>query len=175
MVKIIESQRLEIYLIALVIVSIGLKAVSIPSSTAILAISFFILFFMYLIRMFISFRHWKFSKGISIINSFLNVQILICLEAITFVFLNWPGHYLITYVAITGTQMFIAIILIFLILKRKQINRTIYWEYLGENTVKAIIGMLICFILFYKFDMASHINNYPPDMGFGFSLPSKLF
>lgn len=175
MVKIIESKKLEIYLITLVIISIGLSLLAIPLRVVPLVISFLILFFIYLLRVFISFRHWKLSKGISIINAFLNVQIMICLEAIAFTFLNWPGHFFLTYEAITGTQIFIAIIGIFLLLKWRKINRTIYWEYLKENTVKALTGIIICLILFYAFDMPSHFNNYPPDNGFGFSLPSKLF
>lgn len=100
---------------------------------------------------------------------------MICLDAIAFTFMHWPGHYFLTYEAITGTQIFIVIIGIFLLIKWTKINKTVYWGYLKENSIKALIGMIICFILFYAFDMPSHFNNYTPDNGFGFSLPSKLF
>lgn len=175
MIKTIESKKLEIYLIALAIIFIGLTFMNIPYRAAPLAVVFLVLFLIYLLRFFVSFKHWKLSKGISMINAFLNVQIMICLEAIVFTFLNWPGQYMITYQAITGTQIFILIIGIFLLIKWKKINRAIYWEYLKANTLKALTGMIICFILFYVYDMPSHFTTYPFDNGFGFSLPRKLF
>ncbi|MDO9261666.1 MAG: hypothetical protein Q7U08_06975 [Flavobacteriaceae bacterium] len=175
MIKIIESKKLEIYLIALVIVSIGVTFIDIPFRAAPLAILFFVVFLLYLLRLIVSFRHWKLSKGISFINAFLNLQLMLCFESIAFTFLNWNGQYIITYEAIAGTQIFIFIIGIFLAIKWRKINKTIYWEYLKENTVKALTGMIICVILFYAYDMPSHFNSYPFDHGFGFSLPRKLF
>jgi hypothetical protein len=175
MIKIIESRKLEIYLIALAIVFIGLTFLNLPFNKAPLAVLSLIIILFYFLRLIVSFRHWKFSKGISVINAFLNLQIWICFQAIAFTFLNWPGHYSLTYEALTGTQIFILTIAIFLLIKWNKINRSVYWDYLKENTVNALTGMIICFILFYAYDMPSHFTNYPFDHGFGFSLPRKLF
>ena len=171
MIKILTSRKLEYYLIAIVIVAIGLTLPNIPFRNVPLVIFGAVLFLLYLTRIFIAFRHWKFSKGISFIDAFLNLQILISVEAITYTFLNWPGHYVLTFEAVTGTQMFILIIGIYLLVKRKKINRTVYWEYLKDDTIKALIGMMICIVLYYAFHMSEHINPLILKGGVGFTLP----
>lgn len=174
MINFFESKKVEIYLLSFFIITVGIVQIDIPYKSASLVISLAILLFLYFIRAIISFRQWKFSKGISVLNSYLNFQLFCIIEAIGFTFLKWPGHSLLTYNAITSPQFFIIFIGIFILIRWTKLNRRLYWERLKENTYKVLIGIFICLILYYTLNMSSNFNNYPPT-DIGFPLPKKLF
>jgi hypothetical protein len=172
--KFIENKKIEYYILATFILSIGLTFINVSFRLIPLVICFSLLTLLYLIRLIISFRHWRFSRGISVINAYLNFELMYIVLAISYTFLNWPGSAILTYNAVTGPQFFLLIIGIFLIIRWTKLNKVIYWNILKENTYKVIIGIAVCFILFYYFDMPSKFNKYPP-VDQGFSLPRHLF
>jgi hypothetical protein len=174
MSKITESKKIEYSLIALLILSIGLTLISPTIGRKVLGILWMLLSIFCIIRIFYSFRHWKFNKGISVINFILNIQIFYSLMAMCYTFCRWPGYSLVMYASINSVQIFLIPIAIFLLIRWTKLNRPTYWEYLKENIVKALIGIGICFILFYAYDMPSNFKEYPPK-GFGMPLPKTLF
>ena len=158
MIKFIESNRIEFFLLSVITVSIGLTIFGVTWGTRSLHISFLVLVPIYLLRMIVSFRHWKLSRGISVINAYLNFQINYALVAVGFTFLKFQGYDIMTYYALLGPKLYLPIIAIFLLFRWKKINRKLYWEFTKWNFVKMIIGFVICFIMFYAFDMTSSIN-----------------
>ncbi len=172
--KIIESKKIEYSLIALFILSAGLSFITLTIGRKALVILWMLLSILYIIRMFYSFRHWKFSKGISVLNFILNIQIFYSLMAMCYTFCSWPDYSTVTYSSINSAQIFLLPIGIFLLIRWTKLVRPTYWEYLKENIAKALIGLVICFILFYAYDMPSNFKEYPPK-GMGIPLPKTLF
>jgi hypothetical protein len=176
MIKFIESNKVEGILIVIFILAIGLNAFGL-SYEIIGRCSLLILILFYLLRMLISFRQWKFSRGIVIINAYLNFQISSSVMAIGFIFLSYQGYAILTYNAITGPQTFLTVIGIFLIIRWRKINKKIYWEYSKANVIRSLTGIIICLILFYTLDIPSRFDSYPPpNNGAGlFQLPKRIF
>ncbi|MBO9703122.1 MAG: hypothetical protein J7604_23110 [Sporocytophaga sp.] len=162
MIKFIESKRLDYFLFPALILTKLISLLDIPFKQIPLAIIFLIYFILYTIRIFTAFHNWKISKGVSFINAYLSFQILNSLMAIAYVFLNWPGKFIITYNAIMSPQYFIAIIGFVLIISFNSTNWALYWSYLKFNILKAALGIAICLIMFYTLDMPSKLDPYPP-------------
>jgi hypothetical protein len=161
--KIIESWKLELILILTAIASYGISFVNPIGTTVGFHYSFRILLLVYLIRIFISIRHWRVSRGISVIHVFLNFQISSAVMAIGFTVLMYPGYGLLTSGAISGIRIFSIIIGIFLLIRWKKINKHAYWDNLKWNLTRALIASLICIILFYSMDMIAEFNIVPAD------------
>lgn len=157
MVKLIESKKLEYYLLAIFIVSISITLLDFKQKRIPIVLILIPLFLLYTTRLFMSFRHWKLSKGISVINAFLNFQILQGVLAISYLFLGWPGRYLLIFNTIRGPWTFVFIIVIFLMLKWSKINKVLYWSFLKENTVMAIILTLVCLVFYFTVKTADMI------------------
>lgn len=164
MLKIIESWKLELLLILVAFTAYGISFVNPLWSTIGFNYAFRILLLLYLIRIFISFRHWKISRGISIINAFLNFQISFAIMAIGFTVLMYPGYALLTSGAISGIQIYSIIIGIFFLVRWKKINKEVYWDNLKWNIARALITSLICIILFYRMDMMGEFNSVPANI-----------
>lgn len=162
MIKFIESKRLDYYLFPALILAIVISLIDIPFKQIPLVIIFIIYFLLYTIRIFTAFHNWRNSKGVSFINAYLNFQILYSLMATAYVFLNWPGKYILTYNAIISPQYFITMIGFVLIIRFNSTDWTLYWSYLKLNIYKAIFGIVICIIMFYTFNMSSKLDPYPP-------------
>lgn len=160
---------------AIFLVAIGLNTINISNET-IGRYSLLILLLFYFSRMLISFRQWKFSRGISIINAYLNFQISASVMAIGFIFLSYDGCEILTYNAITGPQTFLTIIGIFLLIRWSKLNKQVYWISLKWNVIRAITGVIICLILFYTLDFPSRFKTYPPpdSAAWLFNLPREL-
>jgi hypothetical protein len=158
MIKFIESNRIEIFVLSIFTVSIGLTVFGVTWGPRSLHLSLLVLIPIYFLRMIVSLRHWKLSRGISVINAYLNFQIMYAITAIGFTFLTYTGYDIMTSYALLGPKLYLPIIAIFLLFRWKKINRKLYWEFLKWNFVKMIIGFVICFIMFYAFDMTSSIN-----------------
>jgi hypothetical protein len=176
MVKFIESNKIEGILIIIFVVAIGLNVVDLTYEI-IGRYSLLILLLIYLLRMLISFRQWKFSRGISVINAYLNFQISSSVMAIGYIFLSYPGYGILTYNSITGPQTFLIIIGIFLVIRWRKIDKQVYWVFLKWNVIRAFTGVIICLLLFYALDIPTQFTTYPPpNSGAGlFHLPKRIF
>ena len=161
MLKFIESKKIEYYLLAIYIVAIAVSLLDFKQRLIMLVLILIPAFLLYLIRIFTSFRHWKFSKGISILNAYLNFQMLNIVLAIAYLFLGWPGRYLMLNTTIAGPKFFLIVIGIFLIIRWRDLNKPIYWNYLKENIIKALIGTAICVILYFTVEIPDTILIQP--------------
>lgn len=162
MIKFLESKRIDFYLFPSLIIIICLSYLDFKFRFIPLVIIYSIYTLLYIVRIFLSFHNWKISKGISLINAYLNYQIVYALSGIGFTFLKWPGYTLMTYNAIISPLYFLLIIAIFLLFRLDKINWKLYWELIKLNIFRALIGITICIILFYSFDMSDKMNPYPP-------------
>jgi hypothetical protein len=88
-IQIIDSRKLEYLGIAFLITAIGFGFIG--GFGKIQSLLTLFLIFLYLIRIFTSFQQWKFSKGISLFNAFLNYQIAFEVSAIAFTLQKWTG------------------------------------------------------------------------------------
>ena len=59
--------------------------------------------------------------------------------AIAYLFLGWPGRYLMLNNTIAGPKFFLIVIGIFLLIRWRDLNKPVYWNYLKENIIKAEI------------------------------------
>lgn len=159
--RFLESWKLEAFLILVAIGSYGISFVNPLGSSIGLHYSFRILLFVYLIRIFISFRLWRLSRGVAIINAFLSFQISSAFMAIGFTALKYPGYELLIRGAISGLQIFLIIMGIFFLVRWRKLNKQVYWKNLRWNLARVFIATLICFLLFYVWDIPTELSIQP--------------
>lgn len=158
MIRFIESNRIEFFILAVFAISIGLSIARVSWATSSLNISFLVLVPLYIIRMIVSFRHWKLSRGIAVINAMLNFQIANALLAIGYTFLKLPGANTLIPNAILGAELYIPIIAIFLLARWRKINRKLYWEFSKWNFVRMLVSTTICIIILYSSNITPTVN-----------------
>jgi hypothetical protein len=175
-ISIIDSLKLELSLIGITVLSIIVKCTNIPNNSIPLAISTALLLLIYLFRALFSFRYWKFSRGIAIINVLINFEMSYIVMGMCYTFLKWPDYGALIYMAIISLpQMILLWIGLFLIFRWRGLRKDIYWSYLKGNIMRSVLGIIICLFTFYGLDIPSKVKKYPPvDIGI-FQLPNKLF
>ena len=156
MIKIIESIKVEIGLLAFFVLSIGLVPIL---GYGPFAGAFLFVFLLYFIRIFISFRHWKISKGISVLNAGLNFQVLVCVQALGFIYMHWPGASAILSGCFAWFQQFLVVTCIFLVIRWKKLDKKLYWDHVKGNVIRVFISIVICLILLNAFDIISYMGN----------------
>ena len=175
MVEFIESKKIDYCLFASLIITICITFLASPFRLDPLHFTLLIYVLIYIIRIFLSFHNWKISKGISLINACLNFQIAYALVGIGFTFLGYWGYPLLVNNAIVLPQFYLLVIGVFLLFRYKSTNWKMYWTYLRFNIFKAVLGITICFILFYAFDMPEKLDQYQIPHESPINLPKKLF
>jgi hypothetical protein len=157
MIKIIESPKIEFSLIALSFGFELLNIMKLPWGTRALFIALSILMLIYMLRIFTSFRRWRLSRGISVVNAILNFQLFTCTSAILFTLLAMPGDAQMVMVALGVPEFYIVFIALFLLIRWRKLDKQLYWKMLKWNVARAAVGLIICMTLFQAFDM-SHFH-----------------
>jgi hypothetical protein len=158
MIKFLESQKVEFCAVVIFIISVAISFLGIPFRLIPLEIIFRVFLLLYVLRIFISFRQWKSTKGVSLINAYLNFIIAYAVMAMGFTFLKLPGYPIVTYNVIAGPHYYVFLIAIVLIFIFDRNRWTMYWTNLKGNVFKVVLGILTCLILFKSFDMSSTLH-----------------
>jgi len=147
MKKIIESKKLEYVFWGMFMVSIALSFLSTPLQYIPLRVVTVILILLYFLRIFVSLSYFKFSRGIAVINALLNIQIMVCAEMIGLFFYREGGGFANkTMLAMvnTGGEVFLFLIVSFLLIRGYGVNKLVYWQHLKANFIKAVVATAIC-------------------------------
>lgn len=161
MKRLIVSWITELILLCVWVFSIQLKVLG--NIQAPLAYGSFLVMLFYLLRLFLSFRHWKTGRGITVINAYLNFQIFAAFTAISHTILEYPGAVQMTFATITSPPNFLLFIGLFLLIRWKKLNKQVYWHHLKGNIWRAVAGTVACVVLFYVFNMPASFKEYPPE------------
>jgi hypothetical protein len=155
-IKIIESNQIELFLLATFATLVGLNLLNVPVVGRILDFSLMALFLLYFFRIITSLGHWRLGIGISLLNAYCNFQIMVAVMAIGYTAILLEGYQLMTLVALTPLQYCLPVIAVFLIFRWKKIDH--YWKFSKWNFFRMAIATAICYILYYGLDMNSSVN-----------------
>jgi hypothetical protein len=162
-VAFIESGEVDLYFAGALVVSFGISFLTVAIGLDVFEGIFYIYLLLSLLRVFVSLRHWRTSKGISLTSLWLNYQICMAVLTIGYIVLALPGYPMLTFASVSGFP-YLSIIGLLLFVKSifRKTDWKLYWVHLRFNLIKAVVGFIICVVLFYSFNISEKMDPYPP-------------
>ncbi len=109
----------------------------------------------YLIKMILSFRNWKKSKLASVINAHINFMLFVCISGVGFILLSLPGGSELIHSSLVIPQLTVPLFGVIALIRWKKVP--FYWTLIKANILKWIVGITLCLVFFYVFDIPSYL------------------